>query len=130
MEINFNKGSTRAHQDLGKAFLKAASLAFPDIVVISYTVGMFRDFDTANRIIHAGQKGVPDWIIFGNGWYLFFDIKTGKAKFSKEQMAFKKRISEISNGGEFVYKINSVDQALNIIKNAKEFYAKNRSETN
>lgn len=127
MEVNFDKGSTQAHQDLGKAFFKAASIAYPDIVIIPYTVGMFRDFDTANRIIHAGQKGVTDWLIFGAGWYLFFDIKTGKAKFSKEQMAFKKRIAEINTSGEYVYKINSVEQALNIIKNAKEFYARKSS---
>ena len=120
----FDRGSTQAHQDLGKKFFKEASLAFDNIFIIPYTVGMFRDFDTASRIIHAGQKGVPDWIVFGCGWYLFFDCKTGKAKFSTEQLAVKKRISEINKGTDHVYKLTNVEQAINIINEAIKFYEK------
>jgi len=85
---SFDHGSTKEHQDLGKAFCKAVSAEFPDLVMLPYTCGMFRDFDSAERIIHAGQKGVPDWLVLGCGWYLWFDAKTGFAKFTKEQMAF------------------------------------------
>jgi len=83
--MNFAHGSTKEHQDLIKAFFKAVSFTFPDIIVLPYTVGMFRDFDSAERIIHAGYKGVPDTLILGFRWYLFFDAKTGKAKFSPAQ---------------------------------------------
>lgn len=121
---SFDQGSTQAHQELGKAFFKAVSLHHADMLMIPYTVGMFRDFDSAERIIHAGQKGVPDWIVFGKGFYLFFDVKTGKARFTTEQNNFKLRISQINGGTDHVYKLTSVEQGLNIIKNAKEFYVK------
>ena len=123
--INFDVGSTRAHQDLNKQFIKAVSAQFPAIIVIPYTVGVFRDFDTAARIIHAGIKGIPDIIVIGKGFYLFFDCKTGKAKFTKEQLAFKKRVAELNDGQELVYKLGNVDQGLNVIKNAIEFYERN-----
>lgn len=119
---SFNVGSTEAHQDLGKAFFKAVSARYTNLVMIPYTVGMFRDFESAERIIHAGEKGVPDWIIFGEGWYLFFDAKTGDANFSTSQKAFKRRIDDLNGGSEHVYKLTSVESGLNIIKNAKEFY--------
>lgn len=118
----FERGSTQAHQDLAKAFDKAVAKEFPKLVIIPYTVGMFRDFDTADRIIRAGYPGIPDRIVFGKGWYLFFDAKTGKAKFSPEQKAFKNRIDELNEGTEHVYKLISVEQGLNVIKVAKGFY--------
>lgn len=121
---NFDVGSTQAHQDLGKALYKVVSSTYPDLVMIPYTVGMFRDFNTADRIIHSGIAGVPDWIIFGNGFYVFFDVKTGKATFSKEQRAFALRIKELNIGTDYVYKIKSVDQGLNILKNIVGFHAK------
>ena len=118
----FERGSTQAHQDLVKAFMKAVCAEFSDITVLPYTVGMFRDFDSAERIIHAGVKGVPDILILGCGFYLWFDAKTGKAKFTPEQSAFKKRMSEINKGTEHVYKLTSIEQGLNIIKEARKFY--------
>lgn len=108
-------GSTFEHQNLLKAFNKAVSREFPNTLILPYTVGMFRDFDTASRIIHAGIKGVPDLIILGSGWYLILDAKTGHAKFSKEQLAFKKRILEI-NGKDLVHKLTSVEQGLLLIR--------------
>lgn len=121
----FERGSTEDHQNLVKAFPKAACLEFSDIVVIPYTVGMFRDFDSAERIIHAGIKGVPDLLVLGCGFYLFFDAKTGKARFTKEQAAFKARIDSINKGTDHVYKLTSVEQGLNIIRKCKAFYEKN-----
>ena len=120
----FERGSTQEHQNLVKAFPVAACKMFDDIVVIPYTCGVFRDFDSAERIIHAGIKGVPDLLVLGNGFYLFFDGKTGKARFTKEQSAFKARIDSINKGTEHVYKLTSVDQGINIIKKCKEFYEK------
>ncbi len=118
----FERGSTQEHQNLVKRFPVEACKAFPDIVVIPYTVGMFRDFDSAERIIHAGLKGVPDLLVLGCGFYLFFDGKTGKAKFTKEQTAFKTRINEINKGTDHVYKLTNIEQGLEIIKKCKEFY--------
>lgn len=110
----FNRGSTQAHQNLVKLFFKEASIKFPNIFIANYTVGMFRDFDSATRIIHAGTKGVPDLLLYGKNWYLFLDAKTGRATFSKEQLAFKKRIFEIT-GKDLVHKLTSVDQGLELI---------------
>ena len=121
---NFDVGSTQAHQDLGKELYKAVSRTYPDLVMIPYTVGMFRDFHTADRIIHAGIAGVPDWLIFGCGFYVFFDVKTGNATFSKEQRAFSIRIKELNKGTDYMYKVKSVDQGLNILKNIVGFHAK------
>lgn len=112
-----SKGSTEAHQDLGKAFFKALSAQYPDLVMIPYTVGMFRDFDSAERIVRAGQKGVPDWIVFGNGWYRLLDAKTGKARFSTEQKEFAYRLN-VLNSADMVFKLTSVEQGLEIIRNA------------
>lgn len=108
------KGSTLLHQNLVKDFYKAVSARYADVMVIPYTVGMFRDFDTATRIIHAGMKGVPDLIVFGKDFYLFFDIKTGNANFSIDQKNFKNRMLQISKY-DVVHKLTSIEQGLNII---------------
>jgi hypothetical protein len=104
-----------AHQNLVKEFSNALSEKFPDIIVIPYTVGMFRAFDNPDRIIRAGIKGVPDLIIFGKGFYLFLDAKTGNATFNKNQRFFKERMQEVA-GCDIVFKLKSVDQGLKIIK--------------
>lgn len=122
--MNFESGSTAKHQDLVKAFPVAACKEFSDIVVIPYTVGMFRDFELAERIVRAGIKGVPDLLVLGCGFYIFFDAKTGKAKFTKEQAAFKERIKVINKGTDHVYKLTNIEQGLNIIKEARKFYAR------
>ena len=108
------KGSTLLHQNLVKEFHKAVSARYENVIVLPYTVGMFRDFDTAERIIHAGMKGVPDLLVIGKNFYLFFDAKTGKADFSKEQKAFKARVLQIT-GEDLVHKLTSVQVGLNII---------------
>lgn len=120
---NFSHGSTKQHQDLVKQFQIDFAENFPDLMILPYTNGMFRDFEKAERIIHAGQKGVTDLLVLGRNWYLWFDGKTGLAKFSKEQMAFKNRLKEI-NGIDVVYKLPSISEGLRIVKNAKEFYEK------
>ena len=118
-----NHGSTALHQKLVKDFQLEIGIRYEDVVFIPYTVGMFRDFDTANRIIHAGIKGVPDCIVLGVGWYLFFDAKTGGATYTKEQAAFAKRMYEI-NGHERVFKLRSVNQGIDIINDIRARHAK------
>lgn len=120
----FERGSTAKHQDLTNRFMVAVSKEFDDVMILPYTVGMFRDFDTAERIIHAGQKGVTDLVVLGCGWYLWFDTKTGKARFSTEQTAFAERLKEINKGTSHVYKLTSVEQGIDVIRTAKEFYAR------
>jgi hypothetical protein len=112
-------GSVFEHQNLIKAFCKAVSVEFPDVFILPYTVGMFRDFETASRIIRAGIKGVPDLVILGDGWYLFLDAKTGNARFSKEQLAFKARIESINKNRSIVFKLTSVTQGISILKTLK-----------
>lgn len=125
--MNFNSGSTAAHQELIKKFQLEVPKQFPDVMVLPYTNGMFRAWDDPERVIHAGQKGVTDILVLGCGFYLWFDGKTGKAKFTKEQKAFADRIKEINKGTEHVYKLSSVEEGLRVIKSAKEFYEKRYS---
>jgi len=105
-----------AHENLLKKFDKAVTLKFPKVIVLPYTVGVFRDFETSTRIIRAGVKGVPDrLVLLSTGGYLFFDAKTGNATFSKEQRAFKARI-EYCTDTVRVFKLKNVDDALRIIE--------------
>jgi hypothetical protein len=120
--MNFDHGSTQEHQNLVKQFIKAVAKEFPDLMVLPYTVGMFRDYDSAERIIHAGEKGALDTVVFGNGWYLWFDGKTGHATFKKEQKDFVARIKTINGGTDHAYKLTSVEQGLNVIRKCKAFY--------
>ena len=114
--MRFDQGSTKEHQDLIKDFIKEVSRIFPDVMIVPYTVGMFRDFDSAERIIHACQKGFPYTLILGCGWYLLFDGKTGNARFSKEQAAIAERIKTINKGTDHVYKLKSLEDGIKIIK--------------
>lgn len=117
---NPNHGSTAKHQALLKNFDLAVGQSFDDVIIIPYTVGMFRDFDSAERIIRAGYPGIPDRLVLGSGWYLFFDGKTGHATFTKEQRAFRDRLMTINKGEEVVHKLKSVDYGLEIIRRYKE----------
>ncbi len=109
-------GSTAEHQALLKRFSKDVTSNFEKVITLPYTVGMFRDFETSERIIRAGVKGVPDTLVLlPNSKYLWFDAKTGKARFSKEQRAFKERLQYCTDT-ERVFKLSSVDEALEIIK--------------
>jgi len=109
------KGSTLAHQNLLKEFSKAFSYRYPELTLLPYTVGVFRDFDSAERIIHAGIKGVPDLIVFGNKFYIFLDAKTGGANFTKEQKAFRDRMKEVNKGKDVVFKLKSVEDGLALV---------------
>lgn len=120
---DYEKGSTAAHQNLLKTFTVAACREFDDIVIIPYTVGMFRDFELAERIIRAGVKGVPDTLVLMGGDYIFFDAKTGKARFTKEQLAFKERMKQVNRGKDRVYKLTSVEQGLNVIREVRRLHA-------
>lgn len=113
--MSTQKGSTALHQKLVKDFQLEVPKHFSDLIVITYTVGMFRDFELAERIIRAGVAGVPDLIVFGPSLYVFFDAKTGNAVFSKEQKNWKRVMKEI-NGAERVFKLTSVAQGIEILK--------------
>lgn len=90
--------------------------AFPLVTVLPYTVGMFRDFHTAKRVIHAGVPGVPDRIVLlSNGEYIFFDSKTGNARLSKSQNIFKKRLQYCTKT-ERVFELRNVSDALKVIE--------------
>jgi len=105
-----------AHQNLLKEFMKAVTREFSRVIVIPYTVGVFRDFDTAERIIHAGMKGVPDTLVLlSSGQYVFFDAKTGDATFNKNQVFFKQAVMR-SCGQDRVYKLRNVESGLVVIR--------------
>lgn len=112
--INFYD-NTKAHQELLKKFFVAVSVNFPDAIILSYTNGMFRAFDNPDRIVKAGTKGVLDcFILLKNDW-LFFDSKTGKARFTPEQKAFISRCEQVQ-GRTSAFKLTSVEQGLNVIR--------------
>ena len=112
------KGSMKQHQNLVKDFMIQAAGTFDNIMILTYTNGMFRAFDNPDRIIRAGMKGVLDILVLGNGFYLWFDAKTGNAVFTKEQKAFRERLRMI-NGKYVAFKLTSVEMGLEKIR---EFY--------
>jgi len=116
-------GSTEKHQKLLKEFRLAVGHEFDDVVYVPYTNGMFRDFDSADRIIHAGMKGVPDCLILGSGWYLWFDGKTGSAGFTPEQTNWKERMKTLNHGNEIMHKLKSVQRGLDLITCHKTIYS-------
>lgn len=114
-----HKGSTEAHNKLKKEFTIMVSRTFDDVVVIPYDVGFFRAWSNPDIPVRCGLEGVPDLIVFGRGWYLMFDAKTGKNKFQDNQKAFAGRLREI-NKKHVVYKLTTIKRGLEIIKNEKE----------
>lgn len=84
-------------------------------MVLTYTNGMFRAFDNPDRIIRAGMKGVLDVLFLGPGFYLWFDAKTGKAKFTKEQKAFRNQLEYI-NGKVVAFKLTDIEKAIETIR--------------
>lgn len=112
----------QAHQNLVKNVMIAISNEHPDVLLIPYTVGMFRAWDNPDRVVHAGRAGVPDLIAFGKGWFLFMDAKTGKADFNDNQKNFIRRVAEIMGNHSHVKKIRSVSDALALIAEKKRFH--------
>lgn len=119
--MSIQPGSTALHQKLVKDFQMDAYTLHDDIFILPVTNGMFRDFESAERIIHSGLPGVPDLIVFGRGWYFYLDAKTGKAKFNDNQLRFKKRMFEMV-GYDLVYKLPDISTGLALIKQFKAKY--------
>lgn len=109
------KGSTQLHQNLVKDFMITACSEFPDIMILTYTNGMFRAYDNPERIIRAGLKGVLDLLVMGKGFYIWFDAKTGRAVFTKEQKAFRERLFQI-NEKQVAFKLPDVKTGLAVIR--------------
>lgn len=107
---------TKEHQALLKKFIVAVSKEFPNAIVLTYTNGMFRAWDDPERIIKAGMKGVLDcFVLLKNDW-IFFDSKTGKARFTNEQKAFIARCEQVQERPS-AFKLSSIEQGLEIIRN-------------
>jgi len=117
--MSIQPGSTALHQKLVKDFQMAAYSVHGDIFILPVTNGMFRDFESAERIIHSGIPGVPDLIVFGRGWYFYLDAKTGRAKFNPNQVNFKKRMHEML-GHDVVYKMPDIVTGMALIKLFKQ----------
>ena len=124
IDINFDyskvRGSTELHNKFKREFMICASRAFPNVSIIPYDVGFYRAWSDPDVPVRCGQEGVPDTIIFGCGWYLLVDQKTGKATLQDNQKMYKRRIAEINNGVEKVFKINSVFEGLQLIREQYE----------
>lgn len=108
-------GSSRAHSNLLSAFDKAVTKERPRVLIIPYTVGIFRDYETAERIVKVGMPGVPDRILLlSNGSYLLLDAKTGGATFSKSQRNFDGAVFHSCGHGR-MFALRSVEQGLELI---------------
>lgn len=114
------KGSTELHNKFKKEFMISAAKEFFNIVVIPYDVSFVRAYSEPERCFQVGQTGVPDIIVFGNGFYYLLDTKTGKNNLQPNQKVFKTRIAGVNKGVDRVFKINSVSQGLEIIRPAYE----------
>lgn len=113
------KGSTELHNKFKSDFMICVSRRFNDVTVIPYDVGFYRAWSNPDIPVRCGQVGVADTIVFGDKWYLFFDMKTGHATLQANQKGFKARIKEINNGVDRVFKINSIAQGLTLIRISK-----------
>jgi len=109
------RGSTEQHNKFKKEFMICCSYQFPDITVIPYDVGFVRAYNQPEICYRVGQEGVPDTIVFGKDFYLFFDMKTGKNRLQENQIDFKNRIKDINKGIDRVFKLTSVIQGLEVI---------------
>lgn len=120
IDIDFDyskvKGSTQMHNKFKQEFILTVPKFYPDVVVIPYDVSKVRAMSQPDIIYQVGQVGVPDTIVFGNSWYLLLDMKTGKATLQPNQKRFKKRIADVNKGIERVFKVKSVRQCLNLIR--------------
>lgn len=112
-----SKGSYQEHQALLKKWQIEVTRFNPEIITLENPVGMFRDFETAERIIRIGQKGTLDnQLILPGGKILFFDVKTGKySNFTKEQKFFKERVDKTC-GYEAAFKLRDIDKGLEILE--------------
>ena len=124
IDIHFDyskvKGSTELHNDFKRKFMVVCSRSFPDISIIPYDVGFFRAYSQPDIVVRCGQEGVPDTIVFGDGFYLLFDMKTGKNKLQENQVNYKNRIAEINKGKDKVFKVNTIFQGVELIKREYE----------
>ena len=122
IDINFDyskvRGSTELHNKLKKEFMIMVNRTFPNVRIIPYDVGFFRAWSNPDIPVRCGQEGVPDLIVFGKGWYLFFDAKTGKNKFQENQIAWARQMQEI-NGEHKVFKLSTIARGLEIIEGMK-----------
>lgn len=110
------KGSTELHNKFKREFTICASKEFPDISVIPYDVAFVRAYSQPEICFQMGQKGVLDLIVFGNGWYLLLDTKTGRNNLQTNQKDYRDRIKEINQGVDKAFKINSIIQGLELIR--------------
>lgn len=119
ININFDyskvRGSTELHNKLKKEFTVMVSRMFPNVIIIPYDVGQFRAFSNPDAIVRCGQYGVPDLIVLGKNYYLFFDAKTGRNSFQKNQKAFAARVEAV-NEDKRVFKLSTIKNGLEIIE--------------
>lgn len=120
IDIHFDyskvKGSTELHNKFQAEFTVSAYRKFNNIIVIPYYVGFVRAYREPDICFKAGAEGIPDTIVFGDGFYLLLDMKTGKATLQKNQLAYRERFKEINLGKDRVFKINSVYEGLLLIE--------------
>jgi len=107
-------GSTEEHQQLvNEIHLKIGSMT--GVRLWKQINGVFRDL-YSDRIIRVGLPGSFDLTgIIKSGRRLELEIKTGKAKLSKDQITFQKMIRGM---GGIAEEIRNLDDAIQIVKTA------------
>lgn len=100
----------KKHQDLLNSTLIALQERFPSGRFFTRHVGMFR-FLRSNGIVKINKPGMSDvWGLY-NGRHIEIEIKTGKARLTKDQKRWKELIDDM--GCEF-YEIRSIEDIKKI----------------
>ena len=110
------KGSTELHNKFKKEFMIVVGRQFEFVSIIPYDVAFVRAYSEPEICFQMGVKGVLDTIVFGNGWYLLLDMKTGNSTLQENQKHYQKRIRHINNGVDRAFKINSINEGLDLIR--------------
>ncbi len=103
--MNFYK----EHQFLLKQVKGALQKKYPEMRIFERHVGMFKKL--TGGVIKINHKGMADlWALY-KGKHYEFEIKTGKAKQTKDQKNWEK---VVTGCGSYYYVIRSVDEVLSL----------------
>ncbi len=103
----------RAHARVVKEILAKCG-ARDDCRLWSNNTGVARGLNH-DGVIHFGLRGSADILgIYRGGYFMAFEVKTGRARQSKEQLAFAAMIRRF--GGSY-FVVSSADEVLKILDN-------------
>lgn len=100
----------KKHQELLKNVKFALQQKYPEAKIFDRHVGVFR-YLRSNGIIKINKPGMADiWMLYKGNHYEF-EIKTNKAKQTKEQKQWEKVVTDC---GSYYYVIRSIDDVQSL----------------